>query len=74
MNVKKIAMIGANGYIARNLICLLQKEKPEIELELYDLAERHVDGAEHYHCVNMLEEELERKIDFSCDLIYMFAG
>lgn len=74
MDVKKIAMIGANGYIARNLICLLQKEKPEIELELYDLAERHVDGAEHYHCVNMLEEELERKIDFSCDLIYMFAG
>ena len=39
MDVKKIAIIGANGYIARNLICLLQKEKPEIELELYDLAE-----------------------------------
>lgn len=74
MDIKKIAIIGANGYIARNLIDQLQREKPEICLELYDLAEKHVDGAEHYHCVDMLEEHLEEKIDFSCDLIYMFAG
>lgn len=74
MEVKKVAVIGANGYIARNLIFQFHKNKPDVHLELYDLAEEHVDGAENYHSVNVLEEGLEQKVDFSTDIIYMFAG
>lgn len=74
MDVQKIAVIGANGYIARNLIVKLQEEKPDVQLELYDLATEQVDGYGHYHRVNLLEDDLEKEIDFSCDLIYMFVG
>ena len=42
--MKKIAIVGANSYIARNVILRLQQRLPECELNLYDYAEEQVDG------------------------------
>jgi UDP-glucose 4-epimerase len=74
MIMKKIVIIGANSYIARNLLYVLKKKKPNCHVDLYDYAETHMDGAENYHCIHILEMESVAKIDLNCDIIFMFVG
>lgn len=68
----KVTVIGANSYIARNLIYFLNKEKAE--LFLYDRQSQHFDGYDSYMQVNILDREELRKIRFDVDSIYMFIG
>lgn len=70
--MKKIAVIGANSYIARNVICNLKNM--EVELCGYDLAECQADGLKSYVSLNILEPDELAKIDMSCDIIFMFVG
>ncbi len=70
--MKKITIIGANSYIARNLIHILKTE--DCELKLYDYAENHFDRENNYTHINILDCESVSKIDFQCDIIFMFVG
>lgn len=67
----KIAIIGANSYIARNMIFAFNKKE---ELYLYDIQENQIDGEDNYKSVNILDPKSVKNIDFNCDLIYIFAG
>lgn len=71
--MKKIAIIGANSYIARNVYYVLTKEY-EAEIRLYDYKENQLDGAENYKQINILDIESIKNIDMDCDVIFMFVG
>ena len=70
----KIAVIGANSYIARNLICFIRKHENDVSFRLYDIQEDHLDALPDYERVNTLDKEDVRKIDFDVDLLYVFTG
>ncbi len=69
----RITVIGANSYIARNLIHYL-KEKPEVSLALYDAQEESKDKETPYRQINILNSESLHALDLSADIIYMFVG
>lgn len=71
--MKKIGIIGANSYIARNLICVL-KQRNEYELKLYDLADNYVDGNANYSKINIMDKKDVCKIDFESDALFLFVG
>lgn len=71
--MKKIAILGANSYIARNLICLLNK-KGIYNITLYDYHDKHLDNETNYIKINILSAESVKKIDLNVDYIYMFIG
>lgn len=70
--MKKVAIIGANSYIARNV--LLKLKRKGYEIHLYDNAETQVDGEENYTSINILSKESVKNIDFICDVVFMFVG
>lgn len=72
--MKKAVVVGANSYIARNLIFLMKKELPECELVLYDHTPTHADGEKNYHCLNILDKDRAAQFDLDCDVIFMFVG
>lgn len=72
--MKKIAIVGANSYIARNVIHVIKRDYPSYNVILYDRAETHVDGMENYTSINILDIDSVKTIDFSCDIIFMFIG
>lgn len=72
--MKKIVVIGANSYIARNCIYFMSKQNRDVHMELYDHANEHADHAENYHQIDILSQESVSKIDLDCDAIYMFVG
>lgn len=72
--MKKIAVLGANGYIARNLVYVLQRDYPNYELFLYGIEPVSTDHHDNYVMVDMTSSESVRKIDFSCDVIFMMVG
>lgn len=70
----KIAVVGANSYIARNLIFRLKQRRIDAELMLYDHADRQADGESAYHRIDVLDRKSVAEIDFDCDILYMFVG
>lgn len=72
--MKKIVVIGANSYIARNLIYYIRHRHLDYRLKLYDKAKEQIDGEEGYQSVNILDCESVSTIDFACDVIFMFIG
>ena len=72
--MKKIVIVGANSYIARNLLWVLKEKKEEYQVKLYDCAEQHIDGDDRYTAIDILDEQLVARIDMDCDLLYMFVG
>lgn len=70
----KITIIGANSYIARNVIYVLKKEYAYVQLKLYDYAENQIDNYSDYVSVNILDETSVSDIDFDSDVIYFFVG
>lgn len=72
--MKKIAVLGANGYIARNLIYLLKQDYPDCELFLYGRENEYVDGEGNYTTVDMTDREAVKNIDLSCDIVFMLVG
>lgn len=72
--MKKIAVLGANGYIARNLVYVLQRDYPDYELFLYGIEPVSTDHHDNYVMVDMTSSESVRKIDFSCDVMFMLVG
>ena len=72
--MKKIAILGANGYIARNLIYVLKRDHPDFELFLYGREDGNVDGQDNYTAVDMTNRETVKKIDLDVDVVFMFVG
>lgn len=72
--MKKIIVLGANGYIARNLTKLLYSEYRDYDISLYGIEEKSIDGYSNYTKVDMCSMDDIKKIDFNCDIIYMFVG
>ncbi len=72
--MKRIAVIGANSYIARNVIHKIINKYDEYELKLYDYGERQLDKIGQYVPVRILDGESVRSIDMDCDVIFMFVG
>ena len=71
---KKVAIIGSNSYIARNVIHQIGERYPGVSLALYDYADTHPDGLENYKKVSILDRESLKDVDFDCDVMYVFAG
>lgn len=72
--MKKAAVLGANGYIARNLVYVLKRDYPDYELNLYGIEPNSLDNCENYVSVDMTDQEDVKKIDLSCDIVFMFVG
>lgn len=70
----KITVVGANSYIARNLIFEIKQRKIKADLKLYDYADSQTDGEQNYQKIDILDRDSVSKIDFDCDIIYMFVG
>lgn len=71
---RKVAIIGANSYIARNVIHQISERYPGVSLMLYDYPDTHPDGFNNYKKISILDRESLKEIDFDCDVIYLFAG
>ena len=69
----KVAIIGANSFIARNLILYIKQNYKNVILELYDYQNSHLDNDE-YKQVNILDNKSVNCIDFNTDIIFIFAG
>ena len=72
--MKKVTIVGANSYIARNMLLVLKARSEKCEIKLYDYADKHVDGEEGYTQINILSLESAAQIDMDCDVIFMFVG
>lgn len=72
--MRKVVIIGANSYIARNLLVVLNEKEPDAQIKLYDYADVHIDGASNYESIRVLESESMAKIDLDCDVVFMFVG
>lgn len=73
----KIGIIGANSFIARNIVYELKKKQKagfDIELWLYDYQETHLDNEAEYHQINILDMDSVSKINTDVDILYIFAG
>lgn len=70
----KIAIVGANSYIARNMIYMIQHEQQDDEMKLYDYHEKQADNFSNYTQINILDKESIQQIDMDCDVIFMFVG
>ena len=72
--MKKVAVLGANGYIARNLIYVLKRDYPDFELALYGCENQFVDGEGNYTVVDMTDVESVKSIRLDVDIVFMFVG
>ena len=70
----KVAIIGANSYIARNVYFVLNRDYPDVEVNLYDYTDSQVDGYNNYTVIQILDKESVKNIDLKCDVIFMFVG
>lgn len=73
-SVKTVSIIGANSYIARNLIAFLKKRSNIRIVGLYDCAAKQFDNEINYKQIDILSRESVKKINFSVDIIFDFIG
>ena len=69
-----VTIIGANSFIARNMIYVYKTQYPDVKLNLYDIQDVHIDGENNYHSVKVTDIESCYKIDFDADIVYIFSG
>lgn len=75
MKVKKrFAILGANGYISRNLKFVLERDYPDCEISLYGIESKSADNCSNYFAVDMTDREAIKMIDLSVDVIFMLVG
>lgn len=66
-----VAVIGANGYIGKNLVEYLQ-DKYSIDVDCYDIVKNT--SMANYHCVDITKKESVKEINLDVDFVFMFAG
>lgn len=72
--MKRFVILGANGYIARNLNHVLKRDYPNCEINLYGIESKSVDCCRNYVSVDMTDKESVKRIDLSCDIVFMLVG
>lgn len=73
--MKKVAIIGANSYIAKNLARYLKEKYGErISVFLYDIQSQDDTILRNYTKIDFDNPESLANIDFSCDTIFFFTG
>lgn len=72
--MKKVVIIGANSYIARNVTLVLEQCYPKTNVMLYDYAETQIDNRENYKQINILDKDSVKDIDLDCDIVFIFVG
>lgn len=70
----KIIIIGANSYIARNMIAICNAKYNNIELKLYDIHNYQIDGFAEYEQIDITNRESVKRIDLICDIVFLFSG
>lgn len=70
----KIVVIGANSYIARNLIIKIKEKYERAELKLYGRSARQLDNIENYTSIDIFNLQEIKTIDFDCDVVFLFIG
>lgn len=68
--MKRVAVIGANGYIGKHIVNYL--ERYEASIDTYDVAKET--NLPHYHAVDLTDMDSVKSIDLNVDYIFMFAG
>lgn len=71
---KRAVILGANGYIARNLVYVLNRDCPQCDVSLYGIESLSNDSHENYVSVDLTDKESIKQIDLSCDTVFMFVG
>lgn len=72
--MKAVTIIGANSYIARNLIHSIKTDAVDVDLYLYDRESEHKDGWSGYAPVDVLDEESVSQVRYDVDAVILFAG
>lgn len=73
--MNKVAIIGANSYIARNLHYIFRKHKKNYQIDLYDYQSTFKDSIyKRYQQINFFDINSISQIDMNVDVIYIFSG
>lgn len=75
MKIKRVSIIGANSFLAQNLIKYLVTDSMNIELYLYDIQEESYNELDFpYSKVNLMNIEEIRGIVLDVDYVFYFTG
>lgn len=69
--MKKIGVIGANGYIGKHIVSYLQRYY-DVNVNSYDIVAEC--DLPNYHKVNLTDKESIKGLNLDIDYIFMFAG
>ena len=69
--MKKIGVIGANGYIGKHIVSYLQRHY-DVNVDSYDIVAEC--DLPNYHKVNLTDKESIKGLNLDLDYIFMFAG
>jgi UDP-glucose 4-epimerase len=72
--MKTTTIIGANSYIARNLIATMSASPDKYQYTLHDRHPTQADGYTPYESIDILNQADFEKINFNTDTIFMFVG
>lgn len=71
---KHAVIIGANSYIARNMLFEIQERYPDWDIKTYDRADVQSDGFEPYASIDVTSAASMESMNLDCDYIFMFVG
>jgi len=76
MKNRKVAILGANSFLARNLYKYLitSSDLMADNILLYDKDSSFIDGIAKYQEIDFFDMDSIKKIDFDVDIIYLFIG
>ena len=69
--MKKIGVIGANGYIGKHIVSYLQRHY-DVNVDSYDIVAEC--NLPNYHKVDLTDKESIKGLNLDLDYIFMFAG
>ena len=69
--MKKIGVIGANGYIGKHIVSYLQRHY-DVNVDSYDIVAEC--NLPNYHKVDLTDKESIKGLNLDIDYIFMFAG
>ena len=69
--MKKIGVIGANGYIGKHIVSYLQRHY-DVNVDSYDIVTEC--DLPNYHKLDLTDKESIKVLDLDVDYIFMFAG
>ena len=72
--MKSVTIIGANSYIARNLIQSIADSDAQIKMYLYDREETHKDGHSGYAPIDIMSSDSMETVRYDVDAVILFTG